>query len=262
MARCGALTQDGTRCKNPVKRRGQQCHLHRHGGTRSTRSSKRATPNRRGSRTSQPWGQSRRSTPKRTAPPWRQPTQPAPKPRPPTEAERQEARLRAAAKYVVGALYPGWPDDICERVAKYVTDRTWKRIRRGWRDGRCQRLAQLARDILNGKHTLHQIAGWAASKTTRLLGGQKIEQVFAAELAQRLPQPTDRPLDTLAKSIRITGITLCAAAGRDLNKCACFRDLAQAETNRQVERLLLNAADNYWATHYQPPTTDTTQGPS
>jgi hypothetical protein len=43
----------------------------------------------------------------------------------------------------------------------------------------------------------------------------------------------------------------CVPAGR-ADDCECLHDLIEAEGQKQVERLLLTAADNYWTTHYQP----------
>jgi hypothetical protein len=45
---------------------------------------------------------------------------------------------------------------------------------------------------------------------------------------------------------------LCVAEGLDMGHCECLCDLIEAEGQKQVERLLLSAADNYWTTHYQP----------
>jgi hypothetical protein len=169
------------------------------------------------------------------------------------ELEQRDARLRAAASYVTDALYNGWADAVAERAAKYVTQQTWWRIRSGWPRRRCDRLARLALRILEVKNQLHEATGSAAAALTKLLGRSKIEGVFAAELAERIPQPWDTKLDTLARTIRITGVMLCVSAGRSLRQCACFCDLAEAEGQEQAKRLLLSAADRYWADHYQPP---------
>jgi hypothetical protein len=168
------------------------------------------------------------------------------------ELEQRDARLREAASYVTGALYNGWADAVAERAAKYVTQQTWWRIRSGWPRRRCDRLARLALRILEVKNQLHEATGSATAALTKLLGRSKIEGVFAAELAERIPQPWDTKLDTLARSIRITGVMLCVSAGRNLRQCACFCDLAETAGKEQAKRLLLSAADNYWTTHYQP----------
>jgi hypothetical protein len=169
------------------------------------------------------------------------------------ELEQRDARLRAAASYVTDALYNGWADAVAERAAKYVTQQTWWRIRSGWPRRRCDRLARLALRILEVKNQLHEATGSATAALTKLLGRSKIEGVFAAELAERIPLPLDTKLDTLARTIRITGVMLCVSAGRSLRQCAGFCDLAEAEGQEQAKRQLLSAADRYWADHYQPP---------
>jgi hypothetical protein len=161
--------------------------------------------------------------------------------------------LRAAASYVTDALYNGWADAVAERAAKYVTQQTWWRIRSGWPGRRCDRLARLAQEILDLKDSLHEATGETAEALTPLLGRSKLEGVFAAELADRIPLPLDTKLDTLARSIRITGVMLCVSAGRNLRQCACFCELTEAEGQQQAKRLLVSAADRYWADHYQPP---------
>jgi hypothetical protein len=87
------------------------------------------------------------------------------------------------------ALYNGWADAVAERATKYVTQQTWWRIRSGWPRRRCDRLARLALRILEVKNQLHEATGSAAAPLTKLLGRSKIEGVFAAELAERIPQP-------------------------------------------------------------------------
>jgi hypothetical protein len=250
MSYCGVTTQDGTPCENWVKR-GGPCHIHRRLGSRPAPQAKRSAARTKTyrPRTTQPWSQTSRPAPTRPAPESAR-AQPQ---RPPTEAELRELRLREAVSYLADALDKGWADSVAQRVAKYVTRETWQRIRASWPRRRCRLLARLAQRILDVKNQLHETASETAEALTQLLGRSKVEGMFAAELAERIPLPWDTKLDTLAKSIRITGVMRCAAAGRNLRRCECFCDLTETESKEQVARLLLAAADNYWTTHYQPP---------
>jgi hypothetical protein len=243
MARCGRRRADGGRCRRRVA--DGSCPYH---GGMYYGGPKQATAKTYRPRTTQPRSQPSRPAPTRLAPRSAR-AQPQ---RPPTGAELRELRLRAAAAYVADALWDGWDQAVAERVATYLTRRTWKRITSRWRPRRgCHLLAQLARDILEGKHDLHEVAAWAASTLAGVMGRPNFERVFAAELAQRIPQPTDRPLEDLARSVRIIGVMRCFTAR--LDNCECLLDLTEAEGKEHARQLLLAAADNYWTTHYQTP---------
>jgi hypothetical protein len=150
--------------------------------------------------------------------------------------------MRAAAKYVVGALDDGGADAAADWFAKRITEHTWQEVKSGEPRRRCHRLARLAQDIIKVKNKVHKAAGDTAAALTNLLGGSKIEQVFAAELAQRIPQPLDTKLDTLARCLRITGILRCVTAGLDPYYCECLGDLITAEGPERAKRLLLYVA--------------------
>jgi len=48
----------------------------------------------------------------------------------------------------------------------------------------------------------------------------------------------------VARGVQITGILVCMAAGRELDQCQCFADLALTETKERVKRIL-KAADDW-----------------
>ena len=69
--------------------------------------------------------------------------------------------------------------------------------------------------------------------------------MFACEVAERVPLPTDQTLIAAARAVQATGIYICVAAGRNLANCECFIDLVKAEGKKQIKALLL-AAMNDW----------------
>jgi hypothetical protein len=167
--------------------------------------------------------------------------------------EGRDTWFEIAAKDVADAIHDGWAAAVAERVAKYVTHQTWQRLLTGSHRRRCERLAQLANKIREGKTDLHHAVGQSTTAIGDMLGLGRVERVFAAELADRIPPPGVDELDEVARSIRITGVMLCLSADRNLRQCACFCDLGDAEGQEGTKRLLLSAANNYWTAHYQLP---------
>jgi len=145
-------------------------------------------------------------------------------------------------KYVADALYGGWAYAAAEHLAKFVSEQTWHQVMSGEPRGRCHLLAKLAKRILKLKRKLHKAAGDIAARLSKLLGRSNIEGIFAAELAERIPLPWDTKLDTLARALRITGVTRCVLEGLDLNYCECLTHFIETEGPERAKRLLLSVA--------------------
>jgi hypothetical protein len=138
----------------------------------------------------------------------------------------------------------GWRNAVAGRAAKYVSQQTWERVTAGWHGYRCRPLARLARRILTGKDNLHEAVG-ATYRVWSWLGRPRIERVFAREVAERVPLPTDQALIAAARAVHVTGIYVWVAAGRDLTYCECFIDVVKAEGQKQIKALLLAATDDW-----------------
>jgi len=85
------------------------------------------------------------------------------------------------------------------------------------------------------------------------LRGNEVTQVFARELASKLPLPSDAKLIAVARGLQITGVLLCVFDGRDLTHCQCFIDLAVAESTARVKAILVAALDDWTGLAAFPP---------
>ncbi|MGC5397554.1 hypothetical protein ACPXCP_17625 [Streptomyces sp. DT20] len=130
-------------------------------------------------------------------------------------------------------------------MAEYVADETWKSLVRGHRARGCDDLAELARNILNGKEQMRAVAGRAADRLLEFLGRSHIERTFAQELVRRIPLPWDAKLVAAARGLQIAGIYLCFAGNRGLSGCACLRDVLSSDGKAQVQNLIQGAAEDW-----------------
>jgi hypothetical protein len=165
MALCGARTEDGTPCQNPVRTPGMRCW--RHGGPRA--------PASRGRRTARSYtkGSARRrrsswSNLAASRPAWEQtvsrPPAPVPSrwqmspeitrvpPAPPplSRRARERQRVREAAAFCADSLSDGWQEAVTARITDYAGS-AWERLKRSHRRRNCKALARIARSILEAK---------------------------------------------------------------------------------------------------------------
>jgi hypothetical protein len=57
----------------------------------------------------------------------------------------------------------------------------------------------------------------------------------------------------LARGVHVTGILICVAGNRPLERCPCFRDLSRAETQTQLHELLIAAMSDWQELKDFPP---------
>ncbi|WP_341715810.1 hypothetical protein QQG74_17340 [Micromonospora sp. FIMYZ51] len=143
-----------------------------------------------------------------------------------------------------------------ERATEYVTEEVWRQLfsRRRRRRRRCKGLARLAEAILTGKRMLHNLVGAIAAWLASLLGGDRVVQAFARQLAANIPLPPDAKMVAAARGLQVTGVLLCLVNGDDLTRCQCFIDLALEETKTQVKKILLAALEDWTALAHFPAT--------
>jgi hypothetical protein len=246
MARCGAITQDGTRCRRKVRRAGLHCYQHSGwSGSRLKPATKRrsASSSRRSSSTA------RRSSASRTRPSsgrsartgFASPAQPPV----PSRRTQERDRVREAAIFCADSLSEGWQETVADRATDYAAT-AWQRLARSRRKRNCKALARIARSILQAKAQIHKAVGWTFGRVVGTLGAGDPAQAFMRELASNIPLPIDAKMIAVARGVQIAGILLCVMDGRDLTKCECFRDLAIAETKERVNQMLV-AAMSDWA---------------
>jgi hypothetical protein len=161
------------------------------------------------------------------------------------QERRSQERVEKAAEFCVAALNDGWVDVVSERVTDYVTETTWKQLFSRRRRRRCKLLAQMAAAILAGKKKLHDLVGTVGAWLVSLLGGDRVVQSFARQLASNIPLPYDARMVAAARGVQVTGVLLCIVNGDDLTRCQCFIDLALEEAKTQVKKILLAAMEDW-----------------
>ncbi|MBY8870490.1 hypothetical protein K7640_01375 [Micromonospora sp. PLK6-60] len=158
---------------------------------------------------------------------------------------RERERVKTAAEFCASVLTDGWVEVVSDRAAEYVTEETWKRLFNRRRRRRCTLLARLAAAILAGKKKLHDLVGSVAAWLASLLGGDRVVQSFAHELASRIPLPPDAKMVATARGLQVAGVLLCVVNGDDLTRCQCFIDLALEEAKTQVKKILVAALEDW-----------------
>ncbi|MCZ7437729.1 hypothetical protein O7598_15080 [Micromonospora sp. WMMC241] len=160
-------------------------------------------------------------------------------------ARRGQERVAKAAEFCASVLTDGWVEVVSDRATAYVTEETWTRLFRRRRRKRCKLLARMAGAILAGKKKLHDLVGAIGAWLVSLLGGDRVVQSLARELASRIPLPPDAKMVAAARGLQVTGVLLCLVNGDDLTRCQCFIDLALEETKTQVKKILVAALEDW-----------------
>jgi hypothetical protein len=254
MARCGAVTAEGTPCRRLVKNPGDRCW--QHPWYSAAAGAKPATPKRRPAASqSRSTGTARRrpatgrpaldrtiwQPPAPASAYWRPPEPPAP----PSRRAQEHERVRQAAVFCADSLSDGWQEAVADRITGYAGS-TWQRLKRSHRKRNCKALARIARSILEAKTQIHKavgrIFGWAAGA----LGTDGAARAFTEELASKIPlSPIDAKMVAVARGVQVAGILLCLMDDRDLTECQCFIDLAVAETKERVNQILVAAMSDW-----------------
>ena len=246
MARCGATTADGTRCRRRVKEPGERCYQHPSGSAPWLRS---ATPKRRPAASSRRGsGSARRNPPSRTRPAsghsartaFASPAQPPT----PSRRTQERARVREAAVFCADSLAGGWQETVADRATDYAQT-AWQRLSGSRRKRNCKALARIARSILGAKIQIHKMVGTVFGRAAGALGAGDPAQAFFRELMSSIPLPIDAKMIAVARGVQVAGILLCVMDNRDLTKCDCFIDLALAETKERVNQMLVAAMSDW-----------------
>ncbi len=107
--------------------------------------------------------------------------------RPDNLTAREQTRVDRAAAFCIDTLTEGWKDAVAAQAADCITPKTWRRLFGRRRRADCKVLADLAKSLLDGKESLHDLVGSVASRITGWVGGQAVERAVVRELAQRIP---------------------------------------------------------------------------
>jgi len=91
--------------------------------------------------------------------------------------------------------------------------------------------------------TVGKLFGWAIGA----IAADDTARAFAKELASSIPLgPVDAKMVAVARGVQVAGVLLCVMDAGDLTECACFIDLALAETKERVNQILVSAMSS-WA---------------
>ncbi|MEV2195840.1 hypothetical protein AB0I02_33440 [Streptomyces phaeochromogenes] len=150
------------------------------------------------------------------------------------------------ARWCADVLDKGAVEAISARAATYATDKAWDALVDAYRrPGGCDDLAEAARELLKLRRQLHEALGGGVAAAVESVGGTALMAVFARELASRLTMPFDAQVAAAARGLQIAGICVCLLTGADLAECACLRDVARAEGEKQVEVLARSALEDW-----------------
>lgn len=262
---CRAERSNGKICKQRVTEAGQRCKDHR-GQPAITRSARSAPRMRSAPQTSTRKRAPVKSAPRQgiQAPEPRQGATPRPRPRTAGPASpdftnlttEQQAKVQRAVDFCHETLATDLWTAAADQALGYAKDEHMRRFLKDGRTYNCENLASLARDILLGKDALHEGIGWIADQAMTLMGRPHLERLLARHLAAKIPVPTvDDTLITASRGLQMTGIALCLTEGRELNRCACFIDVALTEGRERVKTLIATAAGDWAELHGIPTTT-------
>jgi hypothetical protein len=255
---CGARNKDGTRCRRPVSGRRKWCDKHPGGRSKYKPPARRlcGAPTRDGTPCQRPLTGSRKGCDKHPGGRGRVPTTRAARgsgpisrrPRPKNEevarawaelTPEEQRRVEAVADFVVDVVAEDWAAAVASRASDSLDPKTWNRlfVRRSRRD--CRSLARAAAALLEGKKKLHAFVGSVGARAMSALNVEPIAVAVARQLAARIPIPLlDAKVVTVARAMQIIGIAMCVSQRRPLERCQCFIDLSQTETQNVIKRVL------------------------
>ncbi|KJY28166.1 hypothetical protein [Streptomyces sp. NRRL S-495] len=155
------------------------------------------------------------------------------------------AEADTAAQLCIDLVSGGGSDAIASQALRYTSESTWNALLEQQRGRGCESLSRLARALLDGKKSLHGMVGAVIGRLWAALGRPRIEQVFARELATRMPLPFGHEVAAAARGLQATGILICLTGGGPMQDCACLKDLLVNEGRAQFENLLHGAFDDW-----------------
>ena len=227
MAKCGATTADGKKCKNPVRQGERWCYRHP-GGRSSYRPPARSVHSRSDpTRHQQPQRASSRpvrATTRSTAPSQR-------------SIARRAKRLIERAERHAPQLDGKWCGAVLDHLdAAAQGDLSIRN---------CRGFAAAAVRILRERHPPRYRREGARGFLVELFGGPSAEDSIAAAIADQLPLDEQQSAIAAARALQALGIALCRRAGRAPQRCPCFIDPATDET-ADVLALIIRAAVGDW----------------
>lgn len=132
-----------------------------------------------------------------------------------------------------------WERVVSDHLAQVFGDDLWRKLGAKWRTAYCTLLAKTAREILALKNQIHKQMGELVAGVGASLGAPPVVQECLSVLTAKISiTAIDDKLTAVAHSVRMIGIYFCVARARDLQRCACFKDLAGASAKDGVRQAL------------------------
>jgi hypothetical protein len=225
MARCGAITQDGTKCRNRVADGRTWCYQHPGGRSASAQPSRRPRRTATVSRT-RPRRPRRSSRSRRTQRALRKNR---------AAAERRTARIRSRASKSARVVDETWSHRVLDQLDAIVGPGTAQNLS----VNDCAALAGVAGDLLHGRHSRYR-RGFRRI----LFGPSVVDTITAALLNSLVGAEAAGPIAT-ARSLQAVGIAICRRDRVPLTACPCYSSPAGDEFERTLMQLLRLAVGDW-----------------
>jgi hypothetical protein len=148
---------------------------------------------------------------------------------------------RDAAKIAQEVVTDGWQSAVAGQLSDALNDAAWHALpaRKRRQLPACRQLASLADAMESVKKKAHDAVGALADHALTLLGRPRPERVIAEVFAKKIPLPGEESISRVICNLRIVGVYICAADGKDLlEDCPCFRALAKDQTGEELKAAL------------------------
>ena len=145
-------------------------------------------------------------------------------------------------------------------MSKALSDGFWNEGPRRQRGSlpECKALADLAKALEKAKTSVQDALGDLASRGFKAIRRPPHEQRLAAAFAKKIPLPGEDGLKSLVHALRITGIWICVAAGKDVvTQCPCFLPMAKDKTAEELKAALEKKLDIIVSGQERPATDQT-----
>jgi hypothetical protein len=161
-------------------------------------------------------------------------------------SRRETDQVSRAADYCIDVVASGPLAAIEVHATEYISEKTWDRIRKTWKPRHCDRLAQYARNVLDGRQSIHRLIGRSIGRIAGALGAAPSVQIITEEICSRVPLPVlDHEAVIVSRALQVTGVFMCVWHDRPLTDCVCFIDVVIAEGKEKMKQLLLLGAHDW-----------------
>jgi hypothetical protein len=113
----------------------------------------------------------------------------------------------------------------------------------------CRHLAETADELERAVSQVQDRMSYAVAREVDGRATRAVAHLVAQRLVEQATAAPAEQVATVVRALRVCGIALCVANGRDLARCPCLRALANAlardEVHSQIESALLNGLEPF-----------------